>query len=76
MRRAIELLGARGLALDWAEYIGDDRERITATLRRTLAGRISSSARVASAPRLTTTRANAWPRRWAWIWHCTPRRAN
>ncbi|GMG90389.1 molybdopterin-binding protein [Cupriavidus metallidurans] len=38
MRRAIELLGARGLALDWAEYIGDDRERITATLRRTLAG--------------------------------------
>jgi len=38
MRRAIELLGARGLALDWAEYVGDDRARITATLRRTLAG--------------------------------------
>ncbi len=38
MRRAIELLSARGLALDWAEYVGDDRARITATLRRTLAG--------------------------------------
>ncbi|WP_427310092.1 competence/damage-inducible protein A [Cupriavidus sp. H39] len=38
LRRTIELLGARGLALDWAEYVGDDRARITATLRRTLAG--------------------------------------
>ncbi|WP_454731749.1 MULTISPECIES: competence/damage-inducible protein A [Cupriavidus] len=38
MRRAIELLAARGLALDWAEYVGDERARITATLRRTLAG--------------------------------------
>ncbi|RZT41863.1 competence/damage-inducible protein A [Cupriavidus agavae] len=38
MRRAIELLAARGLALDWAEYVGDERERITATLRRTFAG--------------------------------------
>ncbi|MCY0386385.1 molybdopterin-binding protein [Robbsia sp. Bb-Pol-6] len=33
----IELLGARGLALDWAEYVGDERARITATLRRTFA---------------------------------------
>ena len=38
MRRAIELLGERGLALDWAEYVGDERGRITATLRRTFAG--------------------------------------
>jgi molybdopterin-biosynthesis enzyme MoeA-like protein len=38
LRRTIELLGARGLALDWAEYVGDERARITATLRRTLAG--------------------------------------
>ncbi|AOY93545.1 competence/damage-inducible protein A [Cupriavidus sp. USMAA2-4] len=38
LRRTIELLGARGLALDWAEYVGDERERITATLRRTFAG--------------------------------------
>jgi len=38
MRRAVELLGARGLALDWAQYLGDDRAAITATLRRTLSG--------------------------------------
>ncbi|GAA0845333.1 MAG: competence/damage-inducible protein A [Cupriavidus sp.] len=37
MRKAIELLNARGLALNWAEYIGDERDRITATLRRTFA---------------------------------------
>jgi molybdopterin-biosynthesis enzyme MoeA-like protein len=35
--KAIELLAERGLRLDWAEYLGDSRERITATLRRTLA---------------------------------------
>src|ERR1700748_1215435 len=32
--KVIELLGARGLSLGWAEYIGDDPERITATLGR------------------------------------------
>jgi molybdopterin-biosynthesis enzyme MoeA-like protein len=31
--KVIELLGARGLALAWARYVGDDRERITADLR-------------------------------------------
>jgi molybdopterin-biosynthesis enzyme MoeA-like protein len=35
--KVIELLGARGLALDWAEYVGDDPARITATLARTFA---------------------------------------
>lgn len=35
--KAIEILGARGLELDWAEYLGDDPVRITATLRRTFA---------------------------------------
>lgn len=35
--KIIELLGARGLALDWAEYVGDERARITATLKRTFA---------------------------------------
>jgi molybdopterin-biosynthesis enzyme MoeA-like protein len=35
--KVIELLTARGLSLAWAEYIGDEPERITATLRRTLA---------------------------------------
>jgi molybdopterin-biosynthesis enzyme MoeA-like protein len=37
LAKLIELLGARGLALAWAEYVGDDPQRITATLRRTLA---------------------------------------
>ncbi|MEZ2349333.1 competence/damage-inducible protein A [Caballeronia sp. RCC_10] len=35
--KVIELLSARGLSLDWAEYVGDDPERITATLARTFA---------------------------------------
>ena len=30
----VELLGERGLHLAWAEYLGDDPARITATLRR------------------------------------------
>ncbi len=30
----IELLHARGLQLDWAEYVGDSPDRITATLKR------------------------------------------
>jgi molybdopterin-biosynthesis enzyme MoeA-like protein len=35
--KLIGLLGARGMKLDWAEYLGDDPGRITATLARTLA---------------------------------------
>lgn len=35
--KVVELLAERGLQLGWAEFIGDDRERITATLRRTFA---------------------------------------
>lgn len=34
----IELLAARGLSLAWAEYVGDDPARITATLRRAFDG--------------------------------------
>ena len=36
--KVIELLTARGLQLGWTEIIGDDPERITATLKRTMAG--------------------------------------
>ena len=36
LAKIIELLSERGLALSWAEYVGDDPELITATLRRTL----------------------------------------
>ena len=38
MARAIETLGERGLELSWTQYLGDDPEHITETLRRTLAG--------------------------------------
>jgi molybdopterin-biosynthesis enzyme MoeA-like protein len=31
--KVIELLAARGLALDWARYVGDDPQRITADLK-------------------------------------------
>lgn len=35
--KVIELLGARGLALSYADYVGDDPARITATLQRAFA---------------------------------------
>jgi molybdopterin-biosynthesis enzyme MoeA-like protein len=35
--KVVELLAARGLQLSWAEYAGDDRERITGILKRTFA---------------------------------------
>ncbi len=34
MPKLIEFLGARGLSLDWADYVGDSPERITRTLAR------------------------------------------
>ncbi len=37
LAKVIELLAARGLQLGWAEYVGDERARITATLRRVFA---------------------------------------
>lgn len=37
LAHCIELLTARGLQLAWAEYIGDDRARIVATLQRSFA---------------------------------------
>lgn len=36
--KIIELLGARGLQLAFADYVGDEPERITATLARAFAG--------------------------------------
>jgi molybdopterin-biosynthesis enzyme MoeA-like protein len=35
--KVVELLGERGLQLAWAEFVGDDRDRITALLARTFA---------------------------------------
>ena len=37
MSKVIESLASRGLELAWAQYLGDDPELITATLKRTLA---------------------------------------
>ncbi|MGJ7494161.1 competence/damage-inducible protein A [Variovorax sp. RT4R15] len=34
MPKVIEMLAARGLSLDWAEYVGDEPARITAALKR------------------------------------------
>ncbi len=36
--QVVVALNARGLALSWCEYLGDDPGRITATLKRTFAG--------------------------------------
>lgn len=38
LSKVIELLAARGLALAWARYVGDDRPRITAALRDAFGG--------------------------------------
>lgn len=37
LAQVIRILSARGLSLAWAEYVGDDPERITAVLQRALA---------------------------------------
>ncbi|MEW6763667.1 MAG: molybdopterin-binding protein [Pseudomonadota bacterium] len=37
--KVVELLGARGLQLDWAEFVGDDPPRLTATLQRSFASK-------------------------------------
>ncbi|MEF9944940.1 MAG: competence/damage-inducible protein A, partial [Burkholderiaceae bacterium] len=37
LAKVIELLGARGLALAWAQYAGDDRAALTELYRRSLA---------------------------------------
>lgn len=37
LAKFIEMLGARGLHLSWAEYLGDERPRLIETFKRTLA---------------------------------------
>lgn len=37
--KLIEILAARGLQLDWAQYIGDDRHRLIEAFRRSFASR-------------------------------------
>jgi hypothetical protein len=64
LSKVIALLEARGLSLDWAEYVGDNRARITATLKRTFAGDDVVFRRAVSARLPTITRANVRRRRW------------
>lgn len=40
MPKVIELLAARGLALSYADYVGDNPARLTATLHRAFASSI------------------------------------
>jgi hypothetical protein len=56
--------GARGLALHWARYVGDDRAHHRRPAAMPLPAATWSSAAAASAPRRTTTRASALPPRW------------
>ena len=35
--KVVDLLKARGMALDWAQYLGDDRTRLTAALAASFA---------------------------------------
>ena len=37
LSKVIELLGARGLQLEWSHYVGDDRDALVALFRRTFA---------------------------------------
>jgi molybdopterin-biosynthesis enzyme MoeA-like protein len=68
--RIAELLGVRGLRLAWVEYLGDDRSRIAATLRRSLAAGdvVFSFGGIGNTPDDHTRQAAA--RRWASTWSC------
>ena len=69
----IELLAARGLALSYADYVGDDPERITATLQRAFASGdiIFSTGGIGATPDDHTRQCAA--RRWACSCNCIPR---
>jgi molybdopterin-biosynthesis enzyme MoeA-like protein len=54
LEKVIAILKQRGLQLDWAEYVGDKRERITATFNAVLPVTTSCFPPAASAQRRTT----------------------
>ena len=68
-----EMLGARGLRLSWVEYLGDDRQRLAATFKRTMAaGDVVFSCGGMGDTRMTTPgRQPPW--RSASGWNCTPK---
>ena len=75
--KTIELLAERGLQLTYAEYVGDDPGRITATLARVFAAARESGDVVFSTgalvPRRTTTPGSARPEPRGLSWRCIPR---
>jgi molybdopterin-biosynthesis enzyme MoeA-like protein len=73
MPKVIELLGARGLQLAWAEYVGDSPERITATLRRAFASGdvVFSCGGIGATPDDHTRQCAA--KALGASWRCTPR---
>jgi hypothetical protein len=73
--KVVELMSARGLALSWVNYLGDDRTRLVDTLRATFrVGRHRASRVAASARPPTTIRGRPLPPRWTCRCTCTPRR--
>ena len=51
--KVVELLGARGLELSWAKYLGDERTRLVSTLTQTFASDRKSTRLNSSHPRLS-----------------------
>lgn len=71
--KVIELLSARGMSLQWARYVGDDRPRITADLRHAFASGdlVFSCGGIGATPDDHTRPCAAQP--WACRWSCTRR---
>ncbi len=66
LAKVIELLAARGLALGYADYVGDDRPRITAALQRAFASsdmvfQLRRHRRHARRPHAPVRGGGAWP---------------
>ena len=72
--KVIELLGARGLSLGWADYVGDSPARITAALQRAFASGdvVFSTGGIGATPD-DHTRQCAAARAGRAIWCCTRR---
>ncbi|MEO8120718.1 MAG: molybdopterin-binding protein [Rhodoferax sp.] len=62
LHKVIELLKARGLQLDYADYVGDSPERITATLKRAFASNdvVFSCGGIGATPDDHTRQCAAW----------------
>ena len=73
LSKVIEILGARGLPLAYAEYVGMTQTASRALQRAFASGDVVFSTGV-SVPRPMITHANVRPAPWVWGWNCTPGR--